>query len=65
MTGEEFHVNRYNGILAVMKKERERFADLEKKLKKQKEEFVNDLKEIAITINNHELTRMKVEKWDK
>lgn len=33
MSGEEFHVARYNGILAVMKKDRERFASLEKKYK--------------------------------
>ena len=28
-------------------------------------EFLEDLKEIAIMINNHELARMKVEKWEK
>lgn len=26
-------------------------------------EFIQDLKEIATTIKNHELARMKVEKW--
>ena len=29
------------------------------------DDIVADLKEIAITINNHELARMKVEKWIK
>ena len=45
MTSEEFHVNRYNGILAVMKKDRERFAVLEKKYKKLIDDYNNLLDE--------------------
>ena len=51
MTSEEFHVARYNGILAVMKKDRERFNALEKKYKLLQSEF-NILKRVHLNVIN-------------
>ena len=39
MTSEEFHHARYNGILEVMKKDREQYYELQKKYDKLISEF--------------------------
>ena len=51
MTSEEFHVARYNGILAVMKKDRENYHALEKKYKLLQSEF-NVLKQVHLRVIN-------------
>ena len=60
MNNEEFHMNRYNGILAVMKKERELFASLEKKYKKLISDFVIDLKKEK----TYQISKELIKKWE-
>ena len=52
MTSEEFHVARYNGVLSVMKKERDQYFELQKKY----DALVHQLQRLAVaymgTIND-------------
>ena len=51
MTSEEFHVARYNGILAVMKKDRDQYFKLQQKYDRLLSEF-NVLKRVHLDLVN-------------